>query len=591
MKLLSPLLRRNRFAEDKRLLAGIVLLLVLPLLFIVLNKTTNFLGNAANENTLEAESGVVDMNAMVHDDATASGGKFVMVGNQPATPEPSPTIPQVANSPTLLESYILTEDVGVGYYNGMKYQPRKFVQGTDMHGGTDNASLLVTNPGVYSGWDVLNTPNSSINRFYSGNNYLILSLNRPAKVAIVWKAVDPANQTKPLATLPTWLQSWSPSGTVTLGTRAYPTYTKSLPAGETPLGGIYDTQNSFANQTYLVLLAEQNSTPSPEPTVPSGLEKPLANQPCPTWVHDQYTTTGPDGKTYATWHPQIDPVYWCYFGHEHGTNPDNFVKGYKVAYNYTATKQGHMHPGEGHVGFKTLVFDDAAGHTWLVTMHFGTGALSRVCNRFHSTDIAVRNTNSSEILADIHIMGDFGQAVEHNTSTLIQPPACPDQGVGVGTRGDGLGQRQIPVHTDGVDGYEPWVVGAKGNILGFKPGWHINTHDAQVICDTVTCANPYKTAGEGSRRFLADASLLGIVAGTNTGTFYTNAMGTALATADDENALKQYVKPGTNIMYPSNGTKCVPIVGWGRKEICLPTTEANARMRAYERENSLQVPN
>jgi len=204
----------------------------------------------------------------------------------------------------------------------------------------------------------------------------------------------------------------------------------------------------------------------------------------------------------------------------------------------------------------------------------------------------VRNTTSSEILADVHFMADFGQAVEHNNArNLIQPPSCPTQGIDVGTRGEGYGQRQIPVHTDGVDGYEPWVVGAKGNILGFKAGWHYNTHDSQVICDTLTCANPYITGASGSRRFIADMTLLGIVAGSYTGTFYTDPMGVKLLSATDPGSVKQYVKPGISIMDPDAGITCIPFKGWGQKEVCLPSTEANQKMETYNRENSLQVPN
>src|SRR5207237_1176778 len=55
------------------------------------------------------------------------------------------------------------------------------------------------------------------------------------------------------------------------------------------------------------------TSPTPSPwTNPT----PVAGQPCPTWVHDQYRATGPDGKLYATWHPPTDPRYRCTFGHE-----------------------------------------------------------------------------------------------------------------------------------------------------------------------------------------------------------------------------------------------------------------------------------
>ena len=46
-----------------------------------------------------------------------------------------------------------------------------------------------------------------------------------------------------------------------------------------------------------------------------GNTTPVAGRPCPQWVHDQYVTTGPDGKMYATWHPPVDPQFGCVFGH------------------------------------------------------------------------------------------------------------------------------------------------------------------------------------------------------------------------------------------------------------------------------------
>jgi hypothetical protein len=42
---------------------------------------------------------------------------------------------------------------------------------------------------------------------------------------------------------------------------------------------------------------------------------------CSPSVHDQYVTVGPDGQTYPTWHPLVDPLLGCVFGHEHGNDP------------------------------------------------------------------------------------------------------------------------------------------------------------------------------------------------------------------------------------------------------------------------------
>src|SRR5262245_1059193 len=60
-----------------------------------------------------------------------------------------------------------------------------------------------------------------------------------------------------------------------------------------------------------------SSTPTRTPTPTAA----LPGQPCPQALHDSYVVTGPDGKVYPTWHPPVDPVYGCYFGHEHGSDP------------------------------------------------------------------------------------------------------------------------------------------------------------------------------------------------------------------------------------------------------------------------------
>src|SRR5688572_20814797 len=39
---------------------------------------------------------------------------------------------------------------------------------------------------------------------------------------------------------------------------------------------------------------------------------------CTPEIHNRYTTVGPDGLRYPTWHPPTDPGSGCTFGHEHG---------------------------------------------------------------------------------------------------------------------------------------------------------------------------------------------------------------------------------------------------------------------------------
>ena len=42
---------------------------------------------------------------------------------------------------------------------------------------------------------------------------------------------------------------------------------------------------------------------------------------CSKADHDRFAVAGPDGKLYPTWHPAVDPVKGCSYGHEHGRDP------------------------------------------------------------------------------------------------------------------------------------------------------------------------------------------------------------------------------------------------------------------------------
>ena len=89
-----------------------------------------------------------------------------------------------------------------------------------------------------------------------------------------------------------------------------------------------------------------------------GNTTPVAGRPCPQWVHDQYVTTGPDGKMYATWHPPVDPQFGCVFGHEHGADPrTSRANADPPAFGYAAAQMGMVEP---HVGYKVFT---ACGRT------------------------------------------------------------------------------------------------------------------------------------------------------------------------------------------------------------------------------------
>lgn len=51
-----------------------------------------------------------------------------------------------------------------------------------------------------------------------------------------------------------------------------------------------------------------------------GVWRPSGPGECSPLIHDRYSTLGPDGKLYPTWHPAVDPS-GCRFGHDHGPLP------------------------------------------------------------------------------------------------------------------------------------------------------------------------------------------------------------------------------------------------------------------------------
>ncbi len=152
--------------------------------------------------------------------------------------------------------------------------------------------------------------------------------------------------------------------------------------------------------------ATATGTPTPIPTstatgIPTALPTatlaptaiPVAGQPCPTWVHDGYKTTGPDGNPYPTWHPQIDPTYGCLFAHEHGDDPRTSLANPSMpAFGYYGQLNGFTEP---HSGFKVSVLNQGdkndegsiALDSSRVVFHMGTGGAGRFDARFHSIEI------------------------------------------------------------------------------------------------------------------------------------------------------------------------------------------------------------
>jgi hypothetical protein len=474
----------------------------------------------------------------------------------------SSAIPQAAVAqPTLLSSYVIWP---YPEYQAARYTPRGMTAA------------------LYAGWDILSLPgktvNDGVNTTMSNADWLTLTLNRPAELAIVWRGT--------LAP-PEWLQGWTPAADVTIDGQSYPTYRKSAAAGTLLLGGVNNPGDTTSQPTYLVLFAESGGAPSPAPTIPAGKETPQPNAPCLSWVHDQYVTVGPDGKTYPTWHPQIDPVYWCYFGHEHGSDPALTGSSYKPAYGYSAAAAAQ---DEAHPGFKTYVFDDMVGHWWVITHHFGTASLKRACTRFHTVDIAVIDRATGERLTDFHQVGDFGQSVANKTGEALTPSACPDQASAPAAEGSN-GIRMLPVETRDSIGYEPWRMDNSSNVLGLTvAGLTFNTPDAVVICNDIACDQPVATGSSGAFHFFTFTSGFGIKAGANSGTFYSDARAKQVLSGSVPGAVQQFVKPGVDIAVPSHPDNqgFYATDTWHELYICSPEPSIASN---FNLEGALKSPN
>ncbi len=402
-------------------------------------------------------------------------------------------------------------------YGGIVYRPRQ-------------SSLA-----GYEGWDVLDVPRSDSNYF----DWLYLTLGRDATLIVLWDDYRG------------WLGGWA-KGPVIDGRQSY---RRDFGKGVITLGS--PGQN---NDAYTVLIAEKGGNPSSEPPLPAGVSenaRPQPNQACPSWLHQLYEVTAYNGQPSETWHPQIDPVYWCYFEHEHGADPS--LIGYQATFRYVADQN------EGFKGY--ALRDEESGIGWYVNVHSTTSALSRVCAQLHTVVVAAVDLASGELLAELAYKGDFGALRTserlNGQNVLIQPtfnPSCPDQAT-IAAQTEAV--KLVRVHDQpglGSSGYEQWMGGLNSNLgMAFRgdTGMKIDIQNPLTACHTLACDYAVATGSNGTRRTIrfsdltidhARVAILDGADGNVDGVFYTNPYGTALIfDANDPLAVRQYVKPGLAI--------------------------------------------
>jgi hypothetical protein len=180
---------------------------------------------------------------------------------------------------------------------------------------------------------------------------------------------------------------------------------------------------------------------------------------CSKADHDRYAVIGPDGKLYPTWHPPVDPVTGCHFGHEHGRDP----RGSNL---YAATgaipfglanealdtwdPSGMRH--EDHVGHK-IEWENGVqlqrsengqrvniGVTcdFLTKIHQGTHSRDAFTNNLHELAYHVRCSDGTEMHATIMVAfgtpGEFVRSCDKATAVVVGPATPANSPAGNGVR-------------------------------------------------------------------------------------------------------------------------------------------------------------
>lgn len=162
---------------------------------------------------------------------------------------------------------------------------------------------------------------------------------------------------------------------------------------------------------YSVLFGEADGTPSKPPAVPEGLPNITANAKCPEELHDLWVVENPDNnadedvadKKWRSWHPSVDPMYHCYYGHEHGTDPA--LSGYTARFHYLAWKNDRQ--DESHTGFKGYGIEKD-GINYYINLHAQTSLPARIDQQFHSMVVSATDKESGELMMEIQCKADYG---------------------------------------------------------------------------------------------------------------------------------------------------------------------------------------
>lgn len=236
------------------------------------------------------------------------------------------------------------------------------------------------------------------------------------------------------------------------------------------------------------------TAPSPDqlasaaPAVSFGIWSPGPGE-CSRAVHDRFSTIGPDGKRYPAWHPPVDPISGCSFGHEHGRDPRGsslYAVVGDLPFGYANEQLDAANLGlrrhEDHVGHKVewengvvMRSGDGAGSLLqvrcdvLTKLHQGTHSKDAFTNNLHELNYHVRCTDRTEmhvtVLTAIGRPGEFerscGGTVQVGPATPVNSPV-------------GNGKRKIPDWTC-MESRVMVGAGSKSDFGSLHESWQTHT--------------------------------------------------------------------------------------------------------------------
>lgn len=256
-----------------------------------------------------------------------------------------------------------------------------------------------------------------------------------------------------------------------------------------------------------------------------GIWVPGPNDDCTQAQHDAYSVVGPDHKRYPTWHPPIDPVTGCSFGHDHGRDPHGsnlYREVGDIPFGYANEQLDVYDPlttrHEDHFGHKVEWENDVPMHFGsdaadaifavrcdvLVKLHQGTHSKDAFTNNLHELVYHIRCSDNTEMhitmLAAIGTPGQFERSCDG--TTVVVGPATPANSP------DGGGARIIPDRAC-VEREILVPPGQSSNFGALHESWQTSNSVRREDGHTLAFFNPYFQVSLPSRFY--DPALTGLV--------------------------------------------------------------------------------